>query len=55
MVCKNTPFLCNSDKYSFIFNLRFFPAEQKKMLSNAFLMELEGMQEMIADEKYDFW
>ncbi len=48
---KNTPFLCNSDKYSFIFNLRYLPEEQKKMLSTAFLMELEGMQEMISDEK----
>ncbi|MEJ2596408.1 MAG: hypothetical protein P8100_15070, partial [bacterium] len=48
---KKTPFLCNSDKYSFIFNLRYLPAEQKKMLSTAFLMEMEGMHEMLADEK----
>lgn len=48
---KKTPFLCNSDKYSFIFNLRFLPEEQKHMLSNAFLMEMEGMQEMLKDEK----
>ncbi len=48
---KKTPFLCNSDKYSFIFNLKFLPAEQKKMLSNAFLMEMEGMQEMISDDR----
>lgn len=48
---QKTPFLCNSDKYSFIFNLRFLPEEQKKMLSNAFLMELEGLQDMISDEK----
>jgi tetratricopeptide (TPR) repeat protein len=48
---KKTPFLCNSDKYSFIFNLRFLPEEQKKMLSTAFLMEMEGMQEMLADEQ----
>ncbi|MEN8156182.1 MAG: tetratricopeptide repeat protein [Bacteroidota bacterium] len=48
---RQTPFLCNSDKYSFIFNLKFLPDEQKKMLSTAFLMELEGMQEMLADEK----
>jgi tetratricopeptide (TPR) repeat protein len=48
---KKTPFLCNSDKYSFIFNLRFLPGEQKKMLSNAFLMEMEGLDEMLADEK----
>ncbi|MDF1573803.1 MAG: hypothetical protein P1P86_01245 [Bacteroidales bacterium] len=48
---KRTPFLCNSDKYSFIFNLRYLPDEQKQMLSNAFLMEMEGMQEMLADEE----
>ncbi len=48
---KKTPFLCNSDKYSFIFNLKFLPDEQKKMLSNAFLMEMEGLQEMIADDR----
>jgi len=48
---KKTPFLCNSDKYSFIFNLRYLPVEQKKMLSNAFLMEIEGMQELLEDEK----
>lgn len=48
---KKTPFLCNSDKYSFIFNLRYLPEEQKKMLSTAFLMEMEGMQEMLADEE----
>jgi tetratricopeptide (TPR) repeat protein len=48
---KKTPFLCNSDKFSFIFNLRFLPEEQKKMLSTAFLMEMEGMQEMLEDEK----
>lgn len=47
---KKTPFLCNSDKYSFIFNLRYLPEEQKKMLSTAFLMEMEGMQEMLEDE-----
>jgi len=46
-----TPFLCNSDKYSFIFNLRFLPEEQKKMLSTAFLMEMEGLQDMLEDEK----
>ncbi len=48
---KKMPFLCNSDKYSFIFNLRYLPEEQKKMLSTAFLMEMEGMQEMLEDEK----
>jgi tetratricopeptide (TPR) repeat protein len=47
---KKTPFLCNSDKYSFILNLKYLPVEQKRMLSSAFLMEMEGMQEMLADE-----
>ena len=48
---RKTPFLCNSDKYSFILNLKYLPVEQKKMLSTAFLMEMEGMQEMLADEQ----
>ena len=48
---RKTPFLCNSDKYSFIFNIRYLPEEQKKMLSRAFLMEMDGLQEMISDDK----
>jgi len=48
---KKMPFLCNSDKYSFIFNLKFLPNEQKKMLSIAFSMEMEGLNEMISDEE----
>jgi len=48
---RKTPFLCNSDKYSFIFNIRYLPEEQKKMLSRAFLMEMEGLQEMISDDR----
>ncbi len=48
---KKMPFLCNSDKYSFIFNLKFLPDEQKKMLSTAFSMEMEGLNEMISDEE----
>jgi len=48
---KKMPFLCNSDKYSFIFNVRFLPEEQKNMLSNAFNMELEGLSQMISDEE----
>ena len=46
-----TPFLCNSDKYSFIFNLKFLPDEQKKMLSTAFSMEMENLSEMVSDEE----
>ncbi|MBN1132076.1 MAG: tetratricopeptide repeat protein [Bacteroidales bacterium] len=46
-----TPFLCNSDKYSFIFNIKYLPDDQKQMLSTAFNMEMEGLDEFIADEK----
>lgn len=45
------PFLCNSDKYSFIFNIRYLPDDQKKMLSSAFQMEMEGLSEMVSDEE----
>jgi hypothetical protein len=48
---KKMPFLCNSDKYSFIFNIKFLPDEQKKMLSTAFSMEMEGLSEMISDDE----
>ncbi len=48
---KKMPFLCNSDKYSFIFNVRFLPQEQKQMLSSAFMMEMEGLSEMVSDEE----
>jgi len=48
---KKMPFLCNSDKYSFIFNVRFLPDDQKKILSTAFQMEMEGLAEMVSDEE----
>jgi pentatricopeptide repeat protein len=41
-----TPFICNSDKYSFCLNLRIMPAAQKSLLVNLFNAELEGMKEM---------
>lgn len=48
---KKMPFLCNSDKYSFIFNVRYLPDDQKKMLTTAFAMEIEGLSQMISDEE----
>lgn len=41
-----TPFICNSDKYSLILNLKYLPAAQKAMMLKVFRMELEGLQEM---------
>ncbi len=48
---KKMPFLCNSDKYSFIFNVKYLPNEQKAMLSTAFSMEIESLSQMISDEE----
>ena len=48
---KKMPFLCNSDKYSFILNVKFLPDEQKQMLSSAFSMEMESLSQMISDEE----
>ncbi len=45
-----TPFICNSDKYSLILNLKFLPAAQKKMMLKVFRMELEGLQQLDDDD-----
>ncbi len=45
-----TPFICNSDKYSFCLNLRIMPAAQKSLLVNLFNAELEGMKEMSEED-----
>ncbi|MDF1560690.1 MAG: tetratricopeptide repeat protein [Bacteroidales bacterium] len=44
-----TPFICNSDKFSLILNMKHLPAEQKSMMLKVFRMELEGLEQM----KYD--
>jgi len=45
-----TPFICNSDKYSLILNLKYLPSTQKSMMLKVFRMELEGLQEMDEDD-----
>jgi len=45
-----TPFICNSDKYSLILNLKFLPSSQKSMMLKVFRMELEGLQQLNDDE-----
>jgi len=45
-----TPFICNSDKYSLILNLKFLPAAQKSMMLKVFRMELEGLQQLGDDD-----
>lgn len=45
-----TPFICNSDKFSLILNLKYLPATQKSMMLKVFRMELEGFQQLNEDE-----
>ena len=45
-----TPFICNSDKYSLILNLKYLPSAQKTMMLKVFRMELEGLQQLSEEE-----
>jgi tetratricopeptide (TPR) repeat protein len=45
-----TPFICNSDKYSLLLNLKYLPTAQKTMMLKVFRMELEGLEQMNSDE-----
>jgi tetratricopeptide (TPR) repeat protein len=48
------PVMCNSDKYSFCFNIGFMPDMQKTMMLELFGMELKQMSELADDEgKHD--
>jgi len=46
---ESSAYMCNSDKYSFVMNLKMMPQQQKSMLMNLFNSELESMKEL-ADE-----
>jgi tetratricopeptide (TPR) repeat protein len=45
-----TPFICNSDKYSLLLNLKYLPPAQKKMMLKVFRMELDGLDQLGQDE-----
>jgi tetratricopeptide (TPR) repeat protein len=45
-----TPYICNSDKYSLLLNLKYLPSSQKTMMLKVFRMELEGLQQLDDDE-----
>lgn len=45
-----TPFICNSDKYSLILNLKFLPSAQKSMMLKVFRMEIEGLQQLSEED-----
>lgn len=40
-----TPFICNSDKFSLLLNLKYLPASQKTMMLKVFRLELEGLHQ----------
>jgi len=44
-------FLCNSDKYSFILNVRHMPKTQKTMMLEMFNMEIKGMNELAEQDE----
>jgi tetratricopeptide (TPR) repeat protein len=41
-----TPFICNSDKYSLLLNLKYLPSTQKSMMLKVFRMELDGLRQL---------
>jgi tetratricopeptide (TPR) repeat protein len=43
---EKSTYMCNSDKYSFMLNLKMMPAQQKGMLLNMFNAELESINEL---------
>jgi tetratricopeptide (TPR) repeat protein len=45
-----TPFICNSDKYSLLLNLKYLPSAQKSMMLKVFRMELEGLQQLSEED-----
>ncbi|MFN8258900.1 MAG: tetratricopeptide repeat protein [Bacteroidales bacterium] len=48
---EKSAFLCNSDKYSFIMNVRYMPDVQKNMMLEMFNAELENMNEIVKDDE----
>lgn len=51
---EQAPVMCNSDKYSFCFNIGFMPDMQKSMMLELFSAELKQMKEVSDDEnKHD--
>jgi len=46
-----TPFICNSDKYSLLLNLKYLPSSQKTMMLKVFRMELDGLRQLGGEEE----
>lgn len=48
---QETPFFCNSDKYSFCLNIKHIPPAQKPLLINLFSSDIEGMREIAGEDE----
>jgi tetratricopeptide (TPR) repeat protein len=48
---EKSAFLCNSDKYSFIMNIKYMPEIQKNMMLEMFNAELESMNDLVKDDE----
>ena len=48
---EQSAYMCNSDKYSFMLNLKMMPQQQKTMLLNLFSSELENMNELAGEDE----
>ncbi|MCG8698603.1 MAG: tetratricopeptide repeat protein [Bacteroidales bacterium] len=47
---ENSSIMCNSDKYSFCFNIQFVPEMQQNLMMEMFNMEMKAMNEMEKEE-----
>lgn len=50
---ENSPYMCNSDKFSFILNLSQMPQQQKELMSQMFASEIEQFEELMNEELTD--
>ncbi|MFH1120517.1 MAG: tetratricopeptide repeat protein [Bacteroidota bacterium] len=50
---ENSPYMCNSDKFSFILNLSIMPEGQKEMMAQMLSGEAEQFEELINEELAD--
>ncbi|MBK6967393.1 MAG: tetratricopeptide repeat protein [Bacteroidales bacterium] len=50
---ENSPYMCNSDKFSFILNLSHMPLQQKELMSSMFSSEIEQFEELMNEELTD--
>ncbi|PKP03353.1 MAG: hypothetical protein CVU14_02020 [Bacteroidetes bacterium HGW-Bacteroidetes-9] len=50
---ENSPYMCNSDKFSFVLNLAQMPDAQKELMAQMFSAEAEQFEEMMNEELSD--